>query len=130
MSAITALLTRNCRQTAVYWGSPQEDGYGGRTFAAPVEISCRWSDQKETVSGSNGTQILCRASVHLLQDVDEEGYLFLGTIEDLYDMTTGGSSAGGIDNPKDFELAQEIIRFTKIPALDDATVFVRKAYLI
>lgn len=129
MSNIQQLLTRACRQTAVYWGSPQEDGYGGKEFTTPVEIACRWSDKKEVVSDGKGNQILCRAVVHLLQDVDEEGYLYLGTLADLYDIA-GESSTGGIDNPKDFEAAQEIRRFEKTPALDDPTVFNRVAYVI
>ena len=31
-----SLLTRFANQTAVYWGSPVDDGYGGKTYADPV----------------------------------------------------------------------------------------------
>jgi len=41
------------RQTAVYWGSPVNDGYGGKTFAAPVEVQCRWMIKQEKIGRSS-----------------------------------------------------------------------------
>jgi hypothetical protein len=84
MSSITGLLARNCKQRAVYWGSPVEDGQGGKTFAAPVEIACRWEEMNQIVSDAKGSELTSRAVVYVLQDVDEEGFLYLG---DLLDVT-------------------------------------------
>ena len=50
--SITNFILRMSKHTAVYWGSPQEDGYGGRTYAQPVEIQCHWQ-QKTTFEDEN-----------------------------------------------------------------------------
>ena len=60
---IANLLTRTCTQTAVYWGTPVDDGYGGRTFADPVEISCRWEDKNQKLTASNGEEFISRSRV-------------------------------------------------------------------
>ena len=114
-----------CKQIAVYWGSPVNDGYGGKTFASPVEILCRWEDKNETFIAPNGDQSVSKSVVYVLQDVDQEGYLFLGTLDSLYDAAE--SSATVID-PKDVA-AYLIRRFDKLPALGSTTEFLRKAYL-
>ena len=82
--SITTLLTDRCTQVAVYWGSPQEDGQGGKTFADPVELYCRWEMLNQIVTDSKGVEFTSRAVVYLLQDVDEEGYLYLGTYLSLF----------------------------------------------
>jgi len=121
-------MNRSFSQRAVYWGSPQEDGYGGKTFADPIELACRWEDMHQIVTDNKGTEITSRALVFLPQDVDEEGYLYLGTLDDLYDMNSE-SSAGGIPNPATIDTAYIIKRFQKTPALGSTTVFLRTAYL-
>jgi hypothetical protein len=118
--SITGMLTRRCAQTAVYWGTPTEDNYGGKTFAAPVEIACRWVDKSEIIASTTGQELVSRAMVHVLQDLDEQGYLYLGTLADL--------SATEEANPKIVTGAFEIKQFHKVPSLD-GSVYVRKAYL-
>ena len=120
--SIENFLTRTCVQTAVYWGAPVEDGYGGKTFAAPVEIKCRWEERTQTLTDNMGTVIGSRANVYVLQDVDEEGYLFLGSLTDL---TTPQKS-----DPASVDGAWYIKQFEKIPALGSNTVFLRQAYLL
>ena len=128
MMSIETMIKRTCNQTAVYWGSPVNDGYGGETFDDPVEISCRWEDMHQIVTDAKGNELTSRALVFVLQDVDEEGYLYLGTLESLYDDYAGDSSAGGVNNPKIIEGAYIIKRFQKTPDLK-GTGFLRKAYL-
>jgi len=122
---IEALITRMCTQTAVYWGSPVDDGYGTKTFADPVEISCRWEDRAEKISWQGasrlGEEIVSRAQVFTTQDVDELGWLFLGDLDDL-------SSAEEAD-PMSVDTAFEIKRFDKTPAMRSTTEFSRVAYL-
>ena len=125
--SISAMLNRTCKQLAVYWGSPNETGYGSQVWANPVEISCRWEDKEQLIQLDDGSQISSRAIVYVLQDVDLEGMMYLGTLDDLYDL--GESSAGAIDNPKEFDKAYVIKKFEKSPALGSTTDFVRKVWL-
>ena len=115
-------------QTAVYWGAPTPDGYGGNTFAAPIEVVCRWEDKEQFLGSQVGGEVtgglmLSRSIVFLKQDVDEEGYLYLGTLADL-DL----DSIGYI-NPKEVDKAYIIKRFEKTPSMVNPTVFLRKAFL-
>lgn len=123
---LNTVLLNNYNETAVYWGSPANDGYGGFVYAEPVEITCRWEDIHQVVTDAKGNEITSRALVFVDRDVDEEGYLFKGTLEDLYDLAD--SSSGAVDDPREFEEAFIIKRFQKIPDLK-GLVFLRKAYL-
>lgn len=118
---LQAILERQYKQDAVYWGNPQSDGEGGFTFDDPVEIKCRWEEIKQTMIDKKGTEMLSRAVVFVKQDLDEEGILYLGTLDDL-------TSAEEIE-PKDVENAFIIKRFAKVPSLLVPTEFLRTAYL-
>jgi hypothetical protein len=65
--------------------------------------------------------------VFVTQDVQEEGMLYLGTLDDLYDLYAE-SSGGGIDDPMSIVGAYIIKRFQKTPTLDGSG-YLRKAYL-
>ena len=121
---IVQFISSKLSQTAVYWGSPQEDGYGGQTFADPIEIPCRWEDKVQilgTITGQQtiGYQNISRTVVYVDRDLDEEGYLWLGTLDGIEDNV----------NPKDVPRAWIIKRFEKSPALGSTTEFLRKAFL-
>jgi hypothetical protein len=123
---IAALIASKCVQTCVYWGSPVEDGFGSKTFAAPIEIPCRWEDKDQVMGTQVGGEVtggisLSRSVVFVTQDLDEQGYLYLGVLADL--------TAGEITNPKLKETAYIIKRFEKTPALGSTTEFLRKAFL-
>ena len=122
---IESFIARLCTQTAVYWGSPVDDGYGGKTFADPVEISCRWEDRVEKISWQGasrlGEEIVSRARVFTTQDVDELGWLFLGDLDDLESDEEA--------DPMTVDGAFEIKRFDKTPAMRSTTQFSRVAYL-
>ena len=117
-----------CTEKAVYWGNPQNDGEGGFTFDDPIEIDCRWENVNQIVSDEKGAEITCRGLVYTTQDVQEEGYLYRGTLDDLYDSNASDSSAGEVYNPKTITGAWAIKRFQKIPSLDGEG-FLRKAFL-
>lgn len=121
MGAFEKGLKKLYKQTAVYWGNPDPDGFGGCTFDDPVEIICRWDDVTKVISDGKGNVIISRAVVMVAQDVDEEGMLFLGTLDDL--------DSGQEDNPKSVSGAFTIKQVNKIPAPASATEFFRKAYL-
>ena len=125
--SFSSLLNRTCKQTCVFWGSPNEDGYGGQTWADPIEIACRWEDKEQLIRQDDGIEISSRAIVYVLQDVDLEGMMYLGTLDDLYDIAD--SSAGALSNPKEFDKTYVIKKFEKSPALGSTTDFVRKVWL-
>lgn len=134
MSVIDKLLAKKCKQTAVYWGNPVEDGFGGKTFDDPIELSpdddngVRWEEKVQVIIDENGVSHISRAVVFLQQDVDVEGCLYLGTLDDLVDYLD--SSAGSYIDPMDVEEGICIIkRFEKTPSLNSSDVFLRKAFL-
>jgi len=106
-------------QTAVYWGAPQSDGYGGYTFSSPVEINCRWEGVSEVITNKNGKEIVSNAKVLVTTDLDKEGFLYLGTMESGIDYS----------NPKNIEGAYVIQKIEKIPMIRSTTAFVRIVYL-
>jgi len=125
---IADFMNRLCVQDAVYWGSPQDDGYGTFTYADPVEIKCRWQENREVISmvgdDRKSRELISNVQVWVLQDVDEEGYLYLGTL-DSTDALTSAEEA----NPASVDGAYKILKFEKIPELRGSAKFIRKGYL-
>ena len=119
---IEQFMTRACAQTAVYWGDPTPDASGGYSFGSsyPEEISCRWEARTELISDGQGNEIISRARVYVTEDVEEEGWLFLGTLDDL--------DSAAEEDPMQADGTHKIKRFDKVPSIrgDD---FVRIAYL-
>lgn len=109
-----SFLTRNHNQTITYWGAPVKDKFGVKTFDAPVQITGRWEDSTELFIDSSGRESVSRAFVFVGQDLDSEGWLFLGT----------SSTA----DPKSVADAFEIKQFKKTPNLK-GTDFERMAIL-
>ena len=115
-------LTGQLKQTAIYWGDPQSDGMGGRTFGSsyPVELSVRWEQRQELFIDAAGQEKRSQAVVYVAQDVDMGGYLFLGTLDNL-------SSAEEAD-PLTVDGAHEIRGWAKVPSLK-ADRYLRKIWL-
>lgn len=88
-------------QTATYWGLPTPDVYGGGTFPAPVEIACRWEEKTELIRDRDGREVVSMATVYPDRELDEDGWLFLG------------SSAAA--DPHEVEGAYQIKSFRKVP---------------
>jgi len=112
-----------CVQTAVYWGSPVPDGYGGYTYAKPIEIKCRWDDVSKEIMSDNGEQIVCRAQVLTPTDVKTGGYLYLGSLQNLT------LDAADYVNPRTVNGAYMIQRVEKSPLFRATDKFVIVAYL-
>jgi len=70
-----------------YWGSPVVDGWGVRTFVAPVVLKCRWEQHAEQFLDFTGTLSVSNAVVFVPVAVDLGGYLYLG-ISAASDPTT------------------------------------------
>lgn len=124
--SIQKFISRNLPEKAVYWGNPVNNGFGSYNYDSPIEIDCRWEEMVQYIEEDNGETILSRAVVYTNVDLQEKGLLYKGTLLSL--MESGMDSAGDID----YTLIQgvfEVKRWGKTPALNSATVFLRKAYL-
>lgn len=128
MSSIEKFIKKVCVQTAVYWGNPKPDGMGGTEYDDPVEVKVRWDDVTEVIKDGQGKDINSRAKILTPVDFQEQGYLFLGRLEDIPEeawLTYRGATI----HPNQIPGAFEIISFEKIPMIMSTTVFVRIAYL-
>jgi hypothetical protein len=105
--------TRNLRQTVTYWGNPTPDGWGGYTFDSPVQIIGRWEGRMEMFVTADGKEVRSQAVVFVAQDLDVDGYVYLGTSAEA--------------NPKNQEGALRIRTFKKTPGIK-ANKFVRVAW--
>ncbi len=53
------------KQKAVWWArNATADRYGSYTFAAPIEISCRWDDVGEEYVNPKGETVVSRSVVY------------------------------------------------------------------
>lgn len=71
--------TRNMNQTATYWAVASRNAYNEATFAAPVQIRCRWEDKVVLFRDAAGRERVSNAVVYPEIPLALEGYLFLGT---------------------------------------------------
>jgi hypothetical protein len=126
--SIVDTIRKNCVQTAVYWAPLGEDGYGSKIFADPYEIACRWENKEQWIRLDDGNQISSRAIVYVLQVVETEGVLCLGTLDDL-NMDDSNDSSAAWDNPLIIDGAYTIKKFEASPVLGSTTEFAYKAWL-
>lgn len=110
---------RNLNQTAVYWGAPINNGYGGFFWGDPVEIACRWISTEELLKNARGEEILSGTATQVAVDVEQNGMLLLGTLDDLESAEYNDPVAAG---------ALPVIRFDKIPTMKGDKFF-RLAFL-
>jgi hypothetical protein len=125
---IEKIVAKFCVETAVYWGNPVNDGYGGFTYDDPVEIDCRWENKTEMdigwlSTGFPGNIRLSKASVLVTEDLDLNGVLWRGTLDTLND------TYDDISNPKIISEAYAIHRIDKIPMVFKTDEFVRTVWL-
>lgn len=115
-----SIITKMRRQNGVYWGSPVPAGDGSYTYATPVNIKCRWQGTNNLFITKDGDESVSKAVVFVDRDVEEGGWLWLGTVETL---PTGAST-----DPRLAPRSGMIRSFDKSPNLK-ATEFLRKAIL-
>ena len=122
---IIKIIERMCVETAVYWGNPVADGFGGIVYDEAKEIKCRWENKRDLITGTEadepGEELISDAQVYVLEDLQELGYLFLGTLSDLDSDTE--------EHPETISTAYQIKKFEKTPAFKSTTDFLRKVYL-
>ena len=103
-------ITRHLNQTLVYWKKTGNDGEGGFEYATPEDLNGRCEFKVEQVLSALGEEKVSRARVFLEQEVEEGGYLYLGSLDD--------SNMDSAPLPETTEGSMRIIAFETIPRLD------------
>lgn len=75
-------------QTATYWGSPTQGGFGNITYATPRVIKVRWEDRVETFTTIEGQELRSKAIVYAHEHLELGGYLIKGDSTGVSDPTT------------------------------------------
>lgn len=83
--------TRNLFQDATYWPPGQNDGFGGVSYGAPVEIKCRWQDKAELFRDNEGQELTSSAVVYVDRELEAKGYLFEGITAEANPITVEGA---------------------------------------
>lgn len=96
--------TRSYKQPVTYWGAPLPNGLGGFSFDAPIILQTRWEESQQEFTLQNGDLTVSKAVVYVKQDVDLQGYLYLGETLELDPMIVSN--------------AFKIMQFTKILSID------------
>ena len=109
-------IKKHLKQTLLYWGNPTSDGRGKNTFDTAVELKGRVESQSEVVRTNLGKEVVSRAIVWLDQEVDEGGYLALGTLDD-------SALDSDPDDPYAVNGSSEILVMTKNVRLGSTTQF-------
>jgi len=118
---IDSFIRRVAVQDVVYWGNPTPTGDHDFTFDPAIEIKARWEEVDEVIVAADGQERVSRVRAWPLQDVDEEGYMYLGTLDD--------SGLDSDTDPREVEGAFRIIALRKFPRLGSIGSFERLAYL-
>lgn len=70
--------TRHMKQTATYWAPGSNDGFGGVSFSAPIQVSCRWQDKAELFRDAQSRELTSSTIVYPASPLERQGYLYLG----------------------------------------------------
>ena len=127
MGAIEDVVSLFTVQKCVYWGNPVINGEGGWSFAAPIEIECRWEDKQELMEEYDNNKYSSQATVLVKQDIDRRSYMYMGTLAELQAIAT--TNGWDINKPQEIPTAFIVIQFTKTPMVFADDDFVRTAFL-
>lgn len=118
--SIIKFIKKICVQSAVYWSPPTGEG----VFGEPREIKCRWQGKDRIIYNNFGDELVSKADVLITEVLEMEGWLYLGTLANIEDLSGVDSS-----NPMDVPGAYKIIAMDTTPLIKSTTEFVRTIYL-
>ena len=122
MATYPSFVKRFCKQTAVYWGNPVENGFGGKTFDIPYEIKCLWTSNEILKVFEDGKEIIQVAEILVIDDLQVQGFLYLGYLTDLEEYLESDNET---INPLYIEKAYEITEKKDVPWVSNPSKFVR-----
>jgi len=106
--------SRALKQTATYWAPPIKDAWGAQTYPSPATMRAYWKEAKESATPLEGVERISKAIVLLENDVDADGFLYLGTL-----------SAGSTQSPRNVPGASRIQQVEKRPTMrQDIVVYI------
>ena len=111
-------MKRTLRQTAVYWEPIGDDGFGKISLEDAIDISVRWEQKSRLLTDNKGKEMTSDAEVYSLIDLEVDGRLWLGSVEDS-SYTTDDEMA---------KSAYVIKAVQKVPSMRSGE-FVRTSYL-
>lgn len=80
-------------QVITYWQYNAVNGFGERSFLAPVLLKGRWSGVSQLIITNSGEQVPSRSVIYLQQDVQVGEYLAQGDFTGIADPTSIPKSA-------------------------------------
>lgn len=111
------VITTMRRGKAIWWSKTGRGVSGDPTFAAPVEISCRWEDVQERFIDLVGAEVVSSALVYVDRDMKAGDFLQRGELE-----------SGTPANPTDSSEAWEMRDWNKLPNFKE-TEYLRSTHL-
>ena len=129
MGRVEKVISKFAVQTALYWGNPTPDHFGGASYDNPVEFSCRWEDSNELKIWRQGTELHSSSIILTNKEMVIEGWCFLGTLTELDDLIATNSAVLIKNKPETIPGAFIIREKRKIPMVKSTNDFVRLYYL-
>lgn len=78
MNILPTLLVQRC----VYWPPGQTDRHGVRAPGQRRPLACAFESTRRTIKRPNGASLEISSTVFLAEPVEEEGWIWLGPIEE------------------------------------------------
>lgn len=105
---------RNMPDSAIYW-QPGVNTGSGLDFSAvvPVVIKCRWQDDVSVQRNAQGDEFIAAHVVYCAQDVQNEGFLLLGSV-----------APASLEDPRELG-AKEIMQVYRTKSLDGTTTLIK-----
>ena len=95
-------------QKATYWDIGTRNGFGGLDYPEPEVINVRWEDKPSLFISASGEEIQAKAVVYSEKELNVEGYLYLGELDESLE-------AAERMNPLPLTDAFKIMAFSVIP---------------
>lgn len=74
------IITKSQKQTLVYWAYTGADLYGQPTYAAPVQMTCRWDDLIKQVFGMEGSPVFSKVELITRKRLEPKGLVWKGRL--------------------------------------------------
>ncbi|MFA7664165.1 MAG: hypothetical protein WCY33_05155 [Clostridia bacterium] len=114
-----SFLTRNLKQSLVYWAPAGYDVYGRPIFAEPVQVVCRWEDMFQKIVDKKGEEVVSKAVVYTENILEVDGVVFKGELTE---------TVSSIDDPLADPACSLIKSIASIPPLRKG-ITMNEAYL-
>jgi hypothetical protein len=106
------------KDTMVYWAYTGADRYGQPTYAAPVQMTCRWDEAIKQVFAEDGSPVFSKIELITQSRLQPKGMVRKGTVASLTSPTVPKSNTG----------VHEVIMVEETPMLKTRSVTLFEAY--